>query len=89
MEDRKNQELDEKFINERSNMTNADINVDLYMMISIGRQIYMSILFFPIINLIIMKFGQRLELKLSSVEPEVTEPVCTSHKSRPLHFQPL
>ena len=43
-------------------MTNADINVDLYMMISIGRQIYMSILFFPIINLIIMKFGQRLEL---------------------------
>lgn len=28
-------------------MNNADINVDLYMMISIGRQIYMPMLFFP------------------------------------------
>lgn len=44
---------------------------------------------FPIINLIIMKLGQRLELKLSSAEPEVTEPVSNSHKSRLLHFQPL
>ena len=28
-------------------MNNADINVDLYMMISIGRQIYKPILLFP------------------------------------------
>ena len=56
-------------------MNNADINVDLYMMISIGDIVICQYCSFPITNLIIMKFGQRLELKLSSVEPEVTEPV--------------